>query len=260
MIKIEKNFDSVPSLLNKQNRKDAFLQNISDKSYTDNKNWYKGGSIQKKLNNIYNTKCAYCEDRLLNAPKYIEHYRPKDRYYWLAYSWDNLLLCCSSCNSSKGTNFETKNQKVIYNNEPFEKIHNLGDDYNKLEKPMLINPEKEDVINDLTFDNNSKIYSNNERVDYTIETCKLNREELRKLREEILNDFINSVKKHYLVFITHGDITRFNPDIETLLEKSTQENKFYAFRYFILNNPEIFFDKMPLQRIVKSLILKIKSI
>ena len=240
MIKVEKDFTNVPTLLKKKNRKDAFSKNISDGKYTDEKNWYKGGSIQKKLNKIYNFKCAYCEDSLLNSPKHIEHYRPKDIYYWLAYSWDNLLLCCGSCNSSKSANFETNKSKVIYTNESYENIHNLSDDYNKLEEPMFINPEKEDVINNLFFDKNSQILSDNERVNYTIETCNLNREELRKLREEILENFINSINKHYEFFIKYKDITRFIPDIENFINDCNKIKKFYSFKYFILNNPEIF--------------------
>lgn len=44
-------------------------------------------------------KCAFCEKREEQA-KYrdVEHYRPKNRYWWLAWSWDNLLFACFECN------------------------------------------------------------------------------------------------------------------------------------------------------------------
>lgn len=142
MTKIEKDFTDIPNILNSDNRKEAFDNNILANKFSDNKNLYKVPSVQKKLNKIYHLKCAYCEQKLLDAPKHIEHYRPKDTYYWLAYSWDNLLLSCGSCNSSKGNRFETTNSQVTYSNEDFINIHNLGNTYDLIEKPLIINPEK----------------------------------------------------------------------------------------------------------------------
>lgn len=44
-------------------------------------------------------KCAYCETREEQA-KYrdVDHYRPKDHYWWLAWTWENLLFACFACN------------------------------------------------------------------------------------------------------------------------------------------------------------------
>jgi hypothetical protein len=52
------------------------------------------------------------------AYSYVDHWRPKSSsrqalgqarvwpgYYWLAYSWDNLLLSCAFCNSNKSDLF-----------------------------------------------------------------------------------------------------------------------------------------------------------
>lgn len=67
-------------------------------------------------------KCAYCEMPIQRDELPIEHFRPKeyavrhvtaagpvdrDRYWWLAWSWDNLFLVCSTCNgrSRKGNRF-----------------------------------------------------------------------------------------------------------------------------------------------------------
>lgn len=43
-------------------------------------------------------RCMYCED---NQGTDIEHYRPKALYPEAAFSWDNLLLACSHCNSNE---------------------------------------------------------------------------------------------------------------------------------------------------------------
>lgn len=252
MIKVEKDFADMPTILTQQVREEAFNANVTSNSYCDDKNRYKVSSVQKKLNEIYHLKCAYCEQKLLDAPKHIEHYRPKAIYYWLAYSWDNLLLCCGSCNSAKGDRFETENSAICYNDEVFEDIHALGTGYDNLEKPMIINPEKEDVLDLITFDKNGKINSADMRVRHTIDdACNINRDELVQLRMEIVNDFIHRMNEHYLYFKKHKDASRFIPDIENFIENCKVENEFYAFRYFLLNHVEIFFeDNVALQKLI----------
>jgi hypothetical protein len=44
-------------------------------------------------------KCCYCE-KVEEQPKYrdVEHYRPKSQYWWLTWTWDNLLFACIDCN------------------------------------------------------------------------------------------------------------------------------------------------------------------
>lgn len=32
----------------------------------------------------------------------VEHYRPFDLYWWLAWTWDNLLFACAACNRKGG--------------------------------------------------------------------------------------------------------------------------------------------------------------
>ena len=179
MVKVHKNFDKVPNILKSSNRKKAFNKNIISKKYNDKSNLYKVADVQNELAKIYYFKCAYCEKDIRNEDKHIEHYRPKSRYYWLAYSWDNLLLSCGKCNRFKGAKFLTKKSSNLYANESFNDIHNLGFKYDLEEYPMIINPEKDDVLEDIIFDKNAIISSNNERVQYTIdEACNLNNNQL----------------------------------------------------------------------------------
>ncbi len=258
MIKIKKDFTTIPSILKKSNREEAFNNNITAAKYIDDKNLYKVASVQNELNKIYHLKCAYCEQKLLDSPKHIEHYRPKDIYYWLSYSWDNLLLSCGSCNSSKGKKFKIKNTSLIYNNELFSDIHTLSYGYDEIEEPYIINPEKVDILEKLIFDNEAKISSLDEKIIYTINgACKLNRKELLEKRISLLNDFINSIKEHYLLYSIKGDLTRFIPEIKQFKKKCSIESEFYSFRYFILNNIEVFFENKIIQKILKGLIKKL---
>lgn len=45
--------------------------------------------------------CSYCE-RKIPANLAVEHVQPKDLYPLLELEWDNLLLGCTNCNSTKG--------------------------------------------------------------------------------------------------------------------------------------------------------------
>ena len=248
MIKVNKNFDDVPEILKNSNRKEAFEKNIDDEDFNYGKTLYKADVVQERLKTIYNFKCAYCEKDIRDEDKHIEHYRPKNIYYWLAYSWDNLLLSCGQCNRHKWNNFETKKTKVTYTDEEFEDIHNLGKNYDELEEPMIINPEKDDILEDIQFDKNAFIDSENERVKHTIfEACDLNRNMLIENRVKIFNQLNRSIRTN----LGKKSKSGIESAIENFIEDCKVENEYYAFRYFIINNIEIFFPKIPLQKIIK---------
>ena len=45
-------------------------------------------------------KCAYCESREQLKRNDVEHFRPASRYWWLAFTWENLLFSCRNCNQA----------------------------------------------------------------------------------------------------------------------------------------------------------------
>lgn len=74
------------------------------------------------LHRLQYGKCAYCERPTGKAGSPVEHFRPKngaehengavpgrdpERYWWMAWTWDNLLFACATCNSqaNKGNRF-----------------------------------------------------------------------------------------------------------------------------------------------------------
>ena len=252
MIKVDKNLDLVPNLLKKENRKIAFEANIQASDYVDTNDRYRVGSVQTRLHDIYSLKCGYCEKKLLDASKPIEHYRPKrGGYYWLAYSWDNLLLSCAECNTAKGNKFPIKKTKVNYNNEDFKDIHTLGKSYDEIEEPYLINPEKDDIMDKLRFDKKGMIYTDDERVQKTIDTCTLDRKSLAQLREEVFIDFLEDMENHYEYYKIKKDATRFVPTVKKFIENTQRENMFFAFRNYILENIEVFFENRNIANIIK---------
>jgi len=82
--------------------------------------------VRAELDTFHHGKCAYCEAPLRPVTNgHIEHFRPKGGivdegtgalvtpgYYWLAYSWENLLLACPRCNSAgnKGNRFPLQDE------------------------------------------------------------------------------------------------------------------------------------------------------
>lgn len=70
-----------------------------------NSNVWKAAKPQLKLET--GGKCAYCEsptDSVAHGD--VEHYRPKSKYWWLAYCYDNFLYACQICNQvHKGDEF-----------------------------------------------------------------------------------------------------------------------------------------------------------
>ena len=82
---------------------------------TVRKSIYASRDVKAELEVCHFGKCCYCETWIPKpyAHSHVEHWRPakssrqgRDEtriwpgYYWLAYSWDNLLLSCAFCNSS----------------------------------------------------------------------------------------------------------------------------------------------------------------
>jgi len=55
--------------------------------------------VKGNVFDMQHRKCCYCE-KLHEQAKYrdVEHYRPKARYWWLAWTWENLLFACLDCN------------------------------------------------------------------------------------------------------------------------------------------------------------------
>lgn len=69
---------------------------------------------KQQLHRESHNKCAYCEaPTTLVAYGDVEHYRPKSKYWWLAYCYDNYLASCTLCNQKyKKAKFQILNSKM----------------------------------------------------------------------------------------------------------------------------------------------------
>ena len=131
---------------------------------------YNLASVRTRLYQGQHSKCAYCERPIGRDGLPIEHFRPsqgadrgdpftkqhrldKDRYWWLAWSWSNLLLGCPTCNSAafKGNWFPLVQGSpevqipngILYDHHPCFAI--------ELEQPLLIDPAREDPLDHMVW-------------------------------------------------------------------------------------------------------------
>lgn len=238
MIETKKNLAVVPASLNSKLTNQRRQELIDTKAYISKDVYhsrYKMKDIMTALHNIYHSKCAFCEQKI-EFPQ-VEHFRPKNIYYWLAYSWDNLLFACLGCNSHKNNHFEILLNRVT--NFQLNNIHQLGIKYNALEKSRFVNPEATpNIKTKLTFDQFGSIDSEDEAMDYTIKTCKLNREYLVLQRKKVYDDFI---KKLHVRFLTERPHEKKMESIKDLIQDFIEDaqdpkNEYLAFRRYLINH------------------------
>ncbi len=162
-------------------------------------------TVKQALILMQHGKCCYCESKIKHiCPGDVEHYRPKAEYrqqhndaiqkpgyYWLAYTWDNLLLSCERCNRQY-----KKNLFPLLHPEKRAQCHK--DDV-CIETPLLINPTITDPKNHIGFRDeipypiDDSIYGKT-----TIKILGLDREALNESRRDklaVLKLFVDIIKK-----------------------------------------------------------------
>lgn len=256
MIKIEKNTSMSATPLSLRPPKEEFFEKkkihrtasttankrkelIAKSAYTDTEKYnsrYKSKDIKKSLIKIYKYKCAFCEQIVESF--HVEHYRPKQTYYWLAFSWDNLLCACHYCNVNKGVQFKINGTRASYKTEHDDYINTLSGIYDEEEKPDLINPEITDPSGLLIFNQDGNLSSNDTRMKYTITTCKIFRTYLRDKRKKILDDLRRDLRS---AFVENATIHEQGVAIQTIIRRFIADSKdpdkeFLAFRRYILEN------------------------
>jgi uncharacterized protein (TIGR02646 family) len=256
MIKIEKDLTAVPTSLIPAYA-DLFPKNIprlaktthekrtallNEKKYIDKdeyNNRYKTKDIREALIKIYNHKCAFCEQKMERYD--IEHYRPKKIYYWLAFSWDNLIVACPTCNGNKGINFELEEGRIQVTFDTTEAniraINNSSAAYDVSENPKMVNPEITDPLGYITFQKNGLIESGHNRFAYTIEKCQIDRKYLNDDRRKLLDDLRRDVRSALLDNI---DLTDQHREIAIIVKKFIRDSQddelsFLAFRRYAIS-------------------------
>ncbi|MGB0862514.1 MAG: retron system putative HNH endonuclease [Saprospiraceae bacterium] len=227
-------------------RVDAFERNKIAGKYTSSDNLYKPKKVKESLDKIYHKKCAYCEKSLKDADRHVEHYRPKVPYFWLAFSWDNLLIACKRCNEFKSNYFVEYLEGTVleYNNETLQTAQSQIIFYNKKEKPLILNPEQEteeSLKSHFTFDlKTAELIPLSPQMKATIKVCRLNREELVEKRKSELTRLKGHLEQDVFAYRgNHKKVERGKAMLNTFKKFRTEiseETSFLAWRNFILKN------------------------
>lgn len=242
MIKVNKDLDNVPASLDNTTTQRRRNELIEAGRYIDENTYhsrYKQSDVKQRLKTLYRGKCAFCEQCIEQF--HVEHFRSKSIYYWLAYSWDNLLAVCPVCNLNKRHDFDTANESVSLADTEgaLERIHRLADEYNEREGNRLVHPEKEEVTPQLIFSKDGSIHSEDERVDHTINTCRLDRSNLRDLRKKVWDDLEKKLRSR--LFESQLGDSEAPAKIKGLLEDFVRDtddlsNEFIAFRRYAVQH------------------------
>lgn len=151
-------------------------------------------SVKDLLIELQNKKCAFCETRLDQQFGHVEHFRPKKRwqgcrtspaqspgYFWLAYEWTNLLLCCEVCNT------RYKRDYFPLKDESCRADPNVRDVSN--EEPLLIDPYSVDPQEHLGFYGWNIFPKDNSLIgQVTIDGFGLNSDDLDECRRDRLTE------------------------------------------------------------------------
>jgi len=171
---------------------------------------YKHEDVRAALRKMFDRFCAYCEsDYACATPPDIEHFRPKSAflvpemgngkpklrrpgYWWLAASWDNLLLSCPGCNrvwtqdvrsikdvakdqlSGKGNWFPLEDESV--------RASSVGGEVR--ERPLLVDPCVDDPSQHFLFHSNGMVDWLTKKGEESVRVYGLARDDLTRSREE----------------------------------------------------------------------------
>lgn len=256
MIKVEKNIGAVPTSLipafsdlfpvgtiiprtsntTHQKRTEIINNGTYNEDYSDR---YKLDDVRDTLITIYKHKCAYCEQKMERYN--IEHYRPKKIYYWLAFSWDNLIMACPTCNGFKDIHFdlEVGRTRVIFDNTRANLllINSSSAGYDVVEEPKMVNPEVTNPDGLIRFQISGIIESDDERFKYTIEKCKIDRTYLNDDRRKILDVFRRHIQSAMLELDNNTRMIQIRTIITNFVEDSKDDElPFLAFRRYAIAN------------------------
>ena len=149
MIKIERGKTPQNTAMDKRReevlREIRKLANSGELKSEHFENLWSNPKVKNFLYESQHGKCCYCERKRDKREADVEHFRPKAEvkeagenhqgYWWLAYSWENLLIACKTCNQEyKKSKFPLKDEKK----RSYTENCDLGE-----EEPFLINPLEE---------------------------------------------------------------------------------------------------------------------
>jgi 5-methylcytosine-specific restriction endonuclease McrA len=175
-------------------------------------------------------KCCYCEYKIKARYNDVEHYRPKGRadrapgcterhgYWWLAFTWKNLLFACPSCNRSE------KND--LFPLTPGDTALQPEEAHPGKERPYLLDPsDRVNPVEHIQFERRpakptepARFYGTEQwfarpregsvRGNWTIHVCGLNDPDLVELRKDHIDQCVQPHATELKAAISASDEAR----------------------------------------------------
>jgi len=198
---------------------------------------YASKTVKDKLLASHRGKCCYCETLITKKSPYanvhVEHWRPKlssrqarkgksiwPGYYWLAYSWDNLLLSCSFCNrDNKRDLFPLKNPAKRARNHKMKV---------ERERPAILKPDGDlDPRDHITFEMDMPV-GRTALGRKTIEVLRL--DSPKHKRADYLKEEIENRRKFYINLRRSPDpvVQRYVAEAKRFLEGAVKPEGEYS--------------------------------
>jgi uncharacterized protein (TIGR02646 family) len=150
--------------------------------------------VRTALDELFYSKCAYCEQPLPPDAQIVDHFRPRagavdldgsfdlDHYWWLAYEWANLYASCTECASLKGLRFPVEGARAKPPRAPSKKREITE----PVDRGVLLDPCADDPEQHLLFLDDGQVAGTTDRGRVTIEVLGLNRTALLEARRAAL--------------------------------------------------------------------------
>jgi uncharacterized protein (TIGR02646 family) len=185
--------------------------------------------VKQRLLEAQRGKCCYCEISIVSEPGDIEHFRPKARvcqgdgepmqapgYFWLAYTWSNLLYACSRCNREHKRDLFPLEAPAARADAARDGGSTAG------EAPLLLDPAVDDPEAHVEFDEERALPRNGARRGrVTIDLIDLNRTKLLEARREALEPVRTRVDA--LRLVRAGKISMDSPEGQSFLRRLCRE-------------------------------------
>jgi uncharacterized protein (TIGR02646 family) len=215
---------------------------------------YSHDEVKLALIELFRRKCAYCEASFLAATSGdIEHFRPKGRidpgtgeekiqpgYYWLAATWENLLLSCPGCNRSKRQLERTADGALRFTDQATGKIDlfPLADETRRVTSHeadlaaeesvrLLLDPCRDQPEEHLSFDIEGNVLPRelqgrvSERGRWSIRVYALDRWALKEARKQ---KYLDMVKCWGDIDLAAQMIEKLGPEAKDLVGASLRKN------------------------------------
>lgn len=162
--------------------------------------------VRHALERLFHNNCAYCGIHVGSSGS-IDLFRPNQgaddangevafqHYCWLALDWANLYLACADCIREKRNRFPAS---------PRGPIRATIAQLRKLEQHTLLDPGWDVPSQHLRVSKNGKLAARTPRGELTIYVLDLNRSDLVRRREEVVENFVSP-------------LTPYNQKIQALL-------------------------------------------